>query len=44
MEYNIKRLHNQTVRLSLAQSELDMKIDNFANLNTEKNDKNLNSI
>ncbi|SFM14276.1 hypothetical protein [Halanaerobium salsuginis] len=41
MDYNIKKIHNQTVRLSIGQSELDLKIDKLNNLNS---DKNINSL
>ncbi|MFP4372180.1 MAG: hypothetical protein ACLFQ4_08150, partial [Halanaerobium sp.] len=44
MNYTIEKIHNQAVRLSLDQSELDMKIDQFKNLITEQKEKNVNNI
>jgi|AntRauTorckE6833_2_1112554.scaffolds.fasta_scaffold196368_1 hypothetical protein len=41
MNYTIKKIHNQTVRLSLDQGEMEMKIDQLKDSKTEKN---INSI
>ncbi|KXS48754.1 hypothetical protein [Halanaerobium congolense] len=44
MGYTIKKIHNQIARLSIGQSELDMKIDKLKNSKLEKNEENINSM
>ena len=41
---NIKKTHDQTVRLSLIQADLSSEIDKIKNPEAEKTDENINNI
>lgn len=44
MQQTITKIHNQTVRLSLNQSEMNMKIDKLINSSSGKKDENIDNI
>ncbi|WP_238524775.1 hypothetical protein [Halanaerobium hydrogeniformans] len=44
INYTTKMIHNQTVRLSLEQANLNMKIDKITKSDDQKESKNINSI